>query len=62
MLPLIIMLSSVVGAVLGILILTLNKKGRETTLPFGPYLAISGLIALFWGDAIVNQYLMFMGI
>jgi len=62
MLPLIIMLSSVVGAVLGILILVLNKKGRETTLPFGPYLAIAGLVALFWGNELVSQYLLFMGI
>jgi len=62
MLPLIIMLSSVVGAALGILILTVNKKGRETTLPFGPYLAISGLIALFWGNDLINLYFNFMGI
>jgi len=62
MLPLIIMLSSVVGAILGILILVLNKKGRDTTLPFGPYLAIAGLIALFWGDILINQYFMLMGI
>jgi len=60
MLPLIIMLSSVVGALLGILILILSKKGKETALPFGPYLAISGLIALFWGDAIVLQYMLYM--
>ncbi len=62
MLPLIIMLSSVVGAILGIIILMINKKGRETTLPFGPYLAIAGIIALFWGSELVNQYLTFMGI
>ncbi len=62
MLPLIILLSSVVGAVLGILILFLNNKGRETTIPFGPYLAIAGIIALFWGDAITSQYFIFMGI
>ena len=62
MLPLIIMLSSVVGAILGILILVLNKKGRETTIPFGPYLAIAGLIALFWGDVLINQYFSLMGI
>ena len=62
MLPLIIMLSSVVGAVLGILILVISKKGRETTLPFGPYLAIAGLVALFWGNQIVDQYLIFMGL
>ncbi|MCP4273671.1 MAG: prepilin peptidase, partial [Gammaproteobacteria bacterium] len=62
MLPLIILLSSIVGAVLGILILVLNKKGRETTIPFGPYLAIAGLIALFWGEVIISQYFIFMGI
>ncbi|MCP3673593.1 MAG: prepilin peptidase [Gammaproteobacteria bacterium] len=62
MLPLIIMLSSVVGAILGILILVLKKKGRDTSLPFGPYLAIAGLIALFWGNILINQYFMLMGI
>ncbi len=62
MLPLIILLSSVVGAVLGIIILFLNNQGRETTIPFGPYLAIAGLIALFWGKTIISQYFIFMGI
>lgn len=62
MLPLIIMLSSVVGAILGMLILYLSKKGREHTLPFGPYLAISGLIALFWGNEIISQYFLIMRI
>ena len=62
MLPLIIMLSSVVGALLGILILTISNKGRETTLPFGPYLAISGLIAMFWGNYLVNQYFLLMAV
>ena len=62
MLPLIIMLSSIVGAVLGIAMLVISKKGRETTIPFGPYLAIAGLIALFWGAEIISQYFIFMGI
>ena len=62
MLPLIIMLSSVVGAVLGILFVTLQKKGKDTQLPFGPYLAVSGLIALFWGNDLIDQYFMLMRI
>jgi leader peptidase (prepilin peptidase)/N-methyltransferase len=51
-LPLIILLSSVVGAVLGVLILTLRGKDRSHALPFGPYLAAAGWITLLWGDRI----------
>jgi len=49
-LPLIILLSSVVGAVLGVLILILRGKDRGHALPFGPYLAAAGWITLLWGD------------
>lgn len=50
--PLIILLSSAVGAVLGILILSLRGQGRSQPLPFGPYLAAAGWIALLWGDRV----------
>ncbi len=51
-LPAIIMLSSVVGAVVGIALMIAARSGRETKIPFGPYLAGAGLLALFFGDAI----------
>ena len=56
-LPLVILLSSLVGAVIGIGLMIFARHGRETPIPFGPYLAIAGLIALFHGQAINRQYL-----
>ncbi len=58
-LPLTILLSSVVGAVLGSLMLRLQKAESGTAIPFGPYLAIAGWIALLWGDRITSSYLQF---
>jgi len=49
MLPTIILLSSVVGAVVGISLIVFAKRGRDNPIPFGPYLAAAGLIALVWG-------------
>lgn len=60
MLPLIILLSSLVGAVVGISLMMLLKHGRNIPIPFGPYLAGGGLIALFWGQAITQGYLQLM--
>ena len=57
MLPIIILLSSVVGAVVGIAMIVLSKRGRDTPLPFGPYLAGAGLIALIWGNELTHLYL-----
>jgi leader peptidase (prepilin peptidase)/N-methyltransferase len=57
MLPLVILLSSLVGAVIGIGLMIFARHGRETPIPFGPYLAIAGIIALFHGQAINHQYL-----
>ena len=57
MLPLVILLSSAVGAVIGIALIVFAKHAREKPIPFGPYLAVAGLIALFWGERINKQYL-----
>lgn len=59
MLPCIILLSSLVGAVIGISLIILAKRGREVPMPFGPYLACAGLIALFWGRPLTQAYLGF---
>jgi leader peptidase (prepilin peptidase)/N-methyltransferase len=56
-LPLVILLSSFVGAVVGIVLIVLARRGREVPMPFGPYLAAAGVIALFWGERLVNYYL-----
>jgi len=50
MLPTIILLSSVVGALVGISLIVFAKRGRDKPIPFGPYLAAAGMIALFYGD------------
>ncbi|MCQ4270691.1 A24 family peptidase [Pseudomonas kuykendallii] len=60
-LPLTILLSSLVGAILGIITLRLRKSEASTPIPFGPYLAIAGWIALLWGDQITDSYLQFAG-
>ncbi|NOU01747.1 MAG: prepilin peptidase [Gallionella sp.] len=57
MLPLILVLSSLVGAIIGISLIVLFKHGRNIPIPFGPYLAGGGLIALFWGQTLTHQYL-----
>jgi len=56
-LPLTILLSSMVGAVVGITLILFAGRGRQVPIPFGPYLAGGGLIALFWGQAITQAYL-----
>ncbi len=58
-LPLTVLLSSVVGAVLGTVMLRMQKAESGTPIPFGPYLAIAGWVALFWGDQITASYLQF---
>lgn len=55
--PLVILFSSAVGAAMGILMIVIAKQGRNTPIPFGPYLAGGGLIALFWGKEIARAYL-----
>ena len=60
-LPLTILLSSLVGAILGIIILKARGNSNSTPLPFGPYLAIAGWIAIIWGDKITGTYLRFAG-
>jgi leader peptidase (prepilin peptidase) / N-methyltransferase len=56
-LPLVILLSSLVGAVVGITLIVVYGRDRAQPIPFGPYLAAAGFIALLWGDAIMYQYL-----
>lgn len=56
MLPLIAMIAAVSGALIGIAVLIANSGGRRTPIPFGPFLAVGGLVALIWGDAIVDAY------
>lgn len=56
-LPMILLLSSVVGAVVGIAMIVLRGRDRNVPIPFGPYLAGAGWLTLIWGDAIGNLVL-----
>ena len=60
MLPLIILLSAIVGAVVGISMIVFRRADRSTPIPFGPYLAAAGWIAMLWGPQIVAAYLDYM--
>jgi leader peptidase (prepilin peptidase)/N-methyltransferase len=62
MLPLIILLSAFAGAVVGIALIALRGRDRNVPIPFGPYLAAAGWIALMWGPQIVGGYLHFSGL
>jgi leader peptidase (prepilin peptidase)/N-methyltransferase len=61
MLPLVIMLSAVVGAITGIGMIIIMGRDRQIPIPFGPYLSGAGLIALLWGTQITDWYLSFSG-
>jgi leader peptidase (prepilin peptidase)/N-methyltransferase len=61
MLPLIIMVSAVVGAAVGLSMIVFVRHDRNVPIPFGPYLATAGWIALLYGPRIVDAYLDFMG-
>ncbi|BFM06245.1 prepilin peptidase [Halioxenophilus aromaticivorans] len=61
LLPLTIILSSLVGAVLGVAMLALQGKEKSTPIPFGPYLAIAGWVAMLWGHQITGAYLQYSG-
>ena len=57
MLPAVILLSSIAGSIIGIGLIIFAKKGRNTAIPFGPYLALGGIAALFWGTQLSHLYL-----
>ena len=62
MLPLIILLSAFTGAVVGIALIVLRGRDRNIPIPFGPYLAAAGWIALMWGPQIIGGYLSLAGL
>ncbi|MFA6178161.1 MAG: A24 family peptidase [Candidatus Methylopumilus sp.] len=57
LLPAVILLSSVAGTIIGIGLIVLAKRGRNVPMPFGPYLALGGIAALFYGAQLSNLYL-----
>lgn len=56
MLPLIILLAALVGALTGIALITFRGHDRQTPIPFGPYLAAAGFVALMWGEPLIAAY------
>lgn len=60
MLPLVILFSSLVGAIAGIGLIVIAKHGRHVPIPFGPYLVGGSFVALFWGNQINSAYLDFI--
>jgi leader peptidase (prepilin peptidase)/N-methyltransferase len=61
-LPQVVLVSSLVGAVVGISLVLLRRHDRQQPIPFGPYLAAAGLIALLWGEQLNRLYLDFAGL
>ena len=62
MLPVIILLSSFAGAVVGISLIVLKLQNKDKPIPFGPYLAIAGWLAMLYGDELITHYFRFAGI
>ncbi|MCB1799651.1 MAG: prepilin peptidase [Gammaproteobacteria bacterium] len=62
MLPLVILLSSLIGAIVGIGLIVLRGRDRQIPIPFGPYLAAAGFVALLWGEQINRGYLQLAGL
>jgi leader peptidase (prepilin peptidase)/N-methyltransferase len=62
LLPLVILLSAATGAVLGILLIVLRGRDRAAPIPFGPYLAAAGWLAMMYGEPIMNSYLRLSGL
>ena len=62
MLPLTILLSSLVGAVIGLTMIGLKRHKSSQPMPFGPFIALAGWIAMIWGDKIIDTYLRSSGL
>ena len=58
----IVLFSAVVGAVVGVVLIAARRHGRDKPLPFGPFLAAAGWVAMLWGPAIVARYLGMVGL
>ena len=57
MLPLIVLVSSLAGAIIGVSLIIFRSRDKSLPIPFGPFIAIAGWIALVWGDVIMESYL-----
>jgi leader peptidase (prepilin peptidase)/N-methyltransferase len=57
-----VLLSSLVGAIIGSIWLAAKGRDRATPIPFGPYLAIAGWIVFFWGESLIDTYMRISGL
>ena len=62
MLPLVVLLSSFIGAIVGVGMIVFLGRDRQIPIPFGPYIAVAGLVALLWGEQINRGYLQLAGL
>jgi leader peptidase (prepilin peptidase)/N-methyltransferase len=62
LLPLVILLSAATGAVVGIGLILFRGRNRSTPMPFGPYLAAAGWLAMLYGDSLLHAYLRVSGL
>ncbi len=58
----IVMLSSIVGAIVGSIWLMTKGRDQGTPIPFGPYLAVAGWIVFLWGNDIIGAYMRISGL
>jgi leader peptidase (prepilin peptidase) / N-methyltransferase len=56
-LPLILLISSITGAFIGVIYLKSQKKSQDTPIAFGPFLCLAGFISLFWGHSLLIWYI-----
>jgi len=61
-LPMVILLSSLVGAVVGFALIAITRRNKNTPIPFGPYLAGAGWLAMVWGESLTNAYFNFFNL
>ncbi|MDH4274828.1 MAG: A24 family peptidase [Gammaproteobacteria bacterium] len=60
--PIVLMLASIAGAVIGIGLMVAQGRDRHMAIPFGPYLAVAGWVYLIWGNTLIETYLRFSGL
>jgi leader peptidase (prepilin peptidase)/N-methyltransferase len=60
--PQIILISAVLGSIVGIALMVIKKVSGELAIPFGPYIALAGWLAMIWGDEINHAYFNYMNI
>lgn len=61
-LPQVVLISTVIGSIVGVTLIVTKKANSENAIPFGPYIALAGWIAMLWGEKINHMYLRSLGL